>query len=187
MTHGYRNKFGEERFTTDTLYETGSSVFNAVVKDWFFGTFPVGAIVGTADNTQADNTILAAAAGVVSASGILNISQADNTVLATGELDIKAVVSISQAANTILATGEITTVPIIGLLDITQGDNTISTAAILKLFGAVAVSQDDNVLSATNEISVVSYSEVYKISPDLFYRRVKSSQRVDFDIKFGGR
>ena len=40
MTHGYHNRFGEERFD-NALAETGKVILDAVSKDWLFGTSSV--------------------------------------------------------------------------------------------------------------------------------------------------
>jgi hypothetical protein len=96
--------------------------------------------------TQAANTI--SATGRVQVKGALAVTQASNTISAAGRVQVKGALAVTQAANTISATG--LTIPVLGTLNVTQADQTL--VAVATTLG-LSVVQDDQTLSATGTVA----------------------------------
>ena len=172
MTHGYNNKFGEERFNTTILYETENATLNRVVKDWFFGT--PGGVVNV---TQAGDTLTAA--GTLSIKAIVLLTQAGDTLAGTGALKIQGILSVAQTGDSLTAAGESLS-GINGLLSAAQQDDSLYSYSDLFITGALNVTQDFNTLSATNVQPVVVLGDA--LADHTAYKNTRKAERVDLEF-----
>lgn len=82
------------------------------------------------------------------AADALNIAQDDNTVSATGAVQVAGSLNATQDANTVSATGA---VQVAGSLNVTQDNQTLAAVAITT---GLSVTQDDQTLSATAALTL---------------------------------
>lgn len=80
--------------------------------------------------------------------GALSVTQAANTVSATGALAIQGVLDAAQAGNTVSATGG-ETPGVVGAAEVAQDGNSVSAAGAVEIAGALEVAQAGNMVAST--------------------------------------
>lgn len=111
-----------------------------------------GPVTGTLNLTQANQTI--SAAGNVPVVGTLNLTQANETLSAAGGPTVAGTLAVTQANQTLSATGTVPSAGITGTLAITQDNQTLGAAGTILVAGTLAVTQANQTLSATGAVTV---------------------------------
>lgn len=107
-----------------------------------------GGIVGTASITEARDTI--AATGTIDVSGVATITEARDTIAATGAVSISGVAAITEARDILVATSG---TGIDGTASITEARDTIVATGAIAIAGVAAVTEARDTLVATAELS----------------------------------
>ena len=118
----------------------------------------VTGIVGSASLTQAAQSV--AASGVVAIVGAASIAQAGNTVAAAGVVAVVGVAAITQDGQTVAAAGA---VAIIGAASIAQDGNTLAATGNVgnvPILGSADLTQDSNTVAAAGAVAVVGVAAI---------------------------
>lgn len=116
---------------------------------WADGNNAPGAITGTLAITQANQTL--AATGNVPVIGTLARTQANQTLVATGNVPVIGTLAVTEANDTIVAAGKVT---VGGTLSITQANQTIVAAGKVIVGGTLAITQANQTIVATGKVTV---------------------------------
>jgi hypothetical protein len=117
---------------------------------------PVAAqILGTATLTEANDTV--SASGTVALTGSASLTQAANTISATGALPIAGTLTATQEGNTLLAEGEGEN-DREGAAALTQDDQTVSSQGTISLAATASITQAGNTTTATGAVAIVGSS-----------------------------
>lgn len=110
-----------------------------------------GPISGTASITEADDTL--AATGKVALTGAASITEANGTLIATGALALKGIASITEAGD---AVSVVCVLPIAGTLSATEADDTLSAqgAGQPVTTGSFDVTEADDSVTATAVLAI---------------------------------
>lgn len=91
--------------------------------------------------------------------GTASITEAADTVSATGVLSIQGVASITQADDTLEAIG-IEIVQILGEADITEEGDTLTSTGVLPIVGTANLTEDDDTLTATGVLPIAGTAAI---------------------------
>ena len=91
------------------------------------------------------------------AAGTAAITEASDTVSATGNIAIPGTASITEASDTVAATGALA---IAGTAAITEGSDTVSATGALSVTGTAAITESDDTVSATGALSVTGSATI---------------------------
>lgn len=124
---------GVQRFQfTDSTYAGGSGQRSVALLS--YGSTP------SWDNFSAADIV----SGVT---GSANMTQAAQTVSAAGAVAVRGSAAITQAGQTLAATGTVPAAGINGAANMTQAAQTVSAAGVVAVRGAAAITQDGNVVT----------------------------------------
>jgi hypothetical protein len=136
--------------TTGTTTITSSAYVSYVI--WQCALKPI--LNGVLNQTQAANTIVATGEKLTGGiSGVLLQTQANNTIIATGEREPNGSLNQTQAANTIVATGAL---KVQGILTQSQAANTPAMTGALKIQGVLLQSQTGNTIISAGILALKS-------------------------------
>ena len=116
---------------------------------------------GTAAITEASDTV--SATGNIAIPGTASITEASDTVAATGALAIAGTAAITEGSDTVSATGVGGEV---GTAAITESSDTVSATGALSVTGTAAIAESDDTVSATGALSVTGSAAITE-QPDI--------------------
>ena len=135
----------------DIFAPFGSSQRKTVWENWFLAS---GGISGAAAITEAADTL--SATGAVAIDGDASITEGSDTSASTAALSIAAAAAISEADDASSATGALA---IAGALAATEADDTLSAAGAAgagAISGVLAVTEADDALSAAGALAIAA-------------------------------
>jgi len=87
---------------------------------------------------------LQSAAGAIT--GTLNVTEADDTLASTGALAIAGSLNVTEEGDTLASTG---TLPITGSLAVTEEDDALASTGALAITGSLSVTEDGDTLASS--------------------------------------
>jgi hypothetical protein len=106
-------------------------------------------ITGTLNVTEADDTL--AATGALAIAGRLAVTEASDSLAATGALSISGSLSVTEEGDTLSSTGSAAGT---GTLNVTEESDTLSSTGALAIAGSLAVTEESDTLAATGTLSI---------------------------------
>ena len=113
-----------------------------------------GITIPAADNWNASVILFKAASG---AGGTAAITEASDTVSATGNIAIPGTASITEASDTVSATGALS---VAGTAAITEGSDTVAATGVGGEVGTAAITESSDTVSATGTLSVTGSATI---------------------------
>jgi hypothetical protein len=110
---------------------------------------PNGPISGLVDITEANDTL--SATGTLAIKGTLSSTEAADTLVSTGTLALKGTASLTEAADTVSATG---TLALKGVAAITEAHDVLAAAATLAIKGTLSSTEANATLAATGVLPI---------------------------------
>lgn len=117
---------------------------------------PSSGITGNASLTQAGDSV--SASGTVDVIGTLSTSQAGDSTTAAGTVDVVGSLNTTQSGDSLSAAGTSGASDIIGDASLTQADNTVSASGTVDVIGDSALTQASNTVSASGVVDVIGTS-----------------------------
>lgn len=112
---------------------------------------------GTAAITEASDTV--SATGNIAIPGTASITEASDTVAATGALAIAGTAAITEGSDTVSATGVGGEV---GTAAITESSDTVSATGALSVAGTAAITEQPDVVAATGGIALSGAAAIFE-------------------------
>lgn len=112
---------------------------------------------GTAAITEASDTV--SATGNIAIPGTASITEASDTVAATGALAIAGTAAITEGSDTVSATGVGGEV---GTAAITESSDTVSATGALSVAGTAAITEQPDIVSATGGIALSGAAAIFE-------------------------
>ena len=137
-----------------SFYSNDNSIPPGEADEWrvFQNTFVAvndGSIHGTADITEADDTV--SATGKLAIAGTLSVTEANDTLASAGTLPIVGMASLTEAGDTLTAIG---TLALKGTASITEAGDTLNSAGVLPIVGTLSRTEADDTLSAVGALAI---------------------------------
>lgn len=145
-------------FSADDLYNIGyqSSVSTGNVREiqayWFWDRKLSDAEMAAVTQNPwqifrpAQSTKQFYSAPSVAITGTLNVTEADDTLAATGALAIAGSLNVTEEGDSLSSTG---TLPITGSLAVTEEDDALTSTGALAISGSLSVTEDDDTLASS--------------------------------------
>ena len=113
-----------------------------------FYSAPSGAITGTLNVTEADDTL--ATTGALAIAGSLAVTEDGDSLSSTGALSISGSLAVTEEDDALASTGALA---ISGSLSVTEDDDTLASEGTSGATGSLNVTEEDDTLTATATVT----------------------------------
>lgn len=113
------------------------------------------ASVGSAAITEADDTV--SATGTLPIVGTAGISEAADTVASAGKLALDGTAAITEANDTVASTGVL---PIVGSASITEAADTVTSTGTLPIVGTAGITEAADTLTSAGTLPIVGQAAI---------------------------
>jgi hypothetical protein len=107
-----------------------------------------GAITGTLNVTEADDTL--ASTGALAIAGSLSVTENSDSLSSTGTLPISGTLAVTEEDDALTSTGALA---ISGSLNVTEDDDTLASSGTSGATGSLNVTEEDDTLTATATVT----------------------------------
>ena len=140
-----------------------------IIQKWFDEDLDApalaGDITGTVSVTEADDTL--SASGLVTVTGSVSVTEANDTSAASGLVTVTGTLAVTEENDSSAASG---LVIVAGTISVTEQDDTCSASGDVEgagITGTIAVTEADDTSAAAGEITIIGAADVLEANDTL--------------------